>query len=113
MTLLRTLAAAACTLALLAAAPALAIDLDTAKTSGLVGEQLDDYVGLVNPGAPQEVKALVDDVNGKRRDHYQEIARRNGTEVRAVAALAGAKLVEKAPAGQWVKDSTGRWVLKE
>lgn len=109
----RTLAAIGCALALLLAAPALAVDLDTAKASGLVGEQLDGYVGLVNVGAPAEVKALVDDVNQKRREHYADIARRNGTEPRAVAALAGAKLVEKTPAGQWVKDSTGRWVLKE
>ena len=96
----------------LAAAPALALDLDGAKASGQVGEQLDGYVGLVKGGASGEVQDLVQQVSGGRRERYAEIARENGIGVEAVGARAGAKLVERATAGQWVKGSNGKWLQK-
>ncbi len=99
-------------LAVLAAAPALALDVDSAKASGLVGERPDGYLGIVVADPSAEVKAMVDDVNGKRRAAYAEIARKNGTKVEAVAALAGAKLVDRTPPGQWVTDASGRWLKK-
>jgi uncharacterized protein YdbL (DUF1318 family) len=94
----------------LAAAPALAIGLDQAKAQGLVGEQADGYLGVVT-GSP-EASALVSDVNAKRRAEYAEIAKKRGTSVDAVAALAGQKLVARTPSGQFVKGSSGGWVKK-
>jgi uncharacterized protein YdbL (DUF1318 family) len=91
---------------------ALADPLDDAKQAGSVGERPDGYLGLVDENAGAEVKALVAEINGKRRERYGEIAKRNGTKVEAVAALAGAKLVEKAPPGQYVMTTSGKWVRK-
>jgi uncharacterized protein YdbL (DUF1318 family) len=93
------------------AIPAWSLDLEEARTRGLLGEQADGYVGAVvaNPGS--EVVALAKQVNARRRAHYEEIAARNGTPVEAVAALAGKKLIEGAPSGQWVKPKT-EWVKK-
>ena len=96
-------------------APALAAqaeEIDSAKQSGLVGEQVDGYLGLVRADAPAPVQALVEEVNTKRRSAYQEIAARNGASVDAVARLAGAKLLERAPAGEYVRDDTGAWKRK-
>jgi uncharacterized protein YdbL (DUF1318 family) len=40
------------------------------------------------------------------------IAKKDGTNATAVAALAGAKLVERAPVGQFVMDASGSWKKK-
>jgi uncharacterized protein YdbL (DUF1318 family) len=96
-------------LALVGAAAAL--DLDGAKAAGLVGEKPDGYVEVVSPNASAEVKALVADVNAKRRAAYARIAQQNGAPLADVAALAGKKLVEGAPAGSFVYVD-GAWKRK-
>ena len=88
------------------ALPAYALDLHEARAKGLLGEQANGYVGIVASPTP-ELERLAADVNAKRKAHYQEIARRNGTQVDAVATLAGKKLVEGAPSGQFVKTNGG------
>ena len=92
--------------------PAGAQGLDAAKGKGLVGEKADGYLGIVAANPTAEVRALADSVNAQRRAKYEEIAHKNGTAVDAVAALAGQKLVERAPAGQWVTDAAGNWRRK-
>ena len=88
------------------AVPALALDLDEARAKGLLGEQPTGYVGIVGTSTP-ELESLAAEVNVRRRAHYEGIAARNGTRVEAVAALAGKKLVEGAPSGQFVKTNGG------
>ncbi len=61
---------------LLFAGAAFALDLDSAKSQGLVGEQPNGYLGVVK--ATSEAVELVSDVNEKRRQAYQRIARENG-----------------------------------
>jgi uncharacterized protein YdbL (DUF1318 family) len=92
------------------AVPALALDLDEARSKGLLGEQANGYVGIVVSPTP-ELEKLASDINAKRRVHYEEIAQRNGAPLEAVAALAGKKLVEAAPSGQFVK-TNGGWTRK-
>ena len=100
-------------LLLLAAAPnAWAEDLDAAKASGWVGERPDGFIGLVSASAPPAAKQLVDEINIRRRQKYIEIARQNGTAFDAVAALAGAKLTERTPPGQYVMTVDGVWHKK-
>lgn len=89
-----------------------ALDLDSAKQQGLVGEQTDGYVGAVAASPSPEVAALVADVNTRRRASYAAIASKNGTSVETVAKLAAQKLVGRVPPGQWVGDA-GRWVQKK
>lgn len=89
-----------------------ALDLDSARSQGLVGEQTDGYVGAVKGQGGNEVRELVAAVNAKRLAAYQEIAREQGTPVEAVAALAGQKLIARMPAGSWIGDQ-GRWYQKK
>jgi uncharacterized protein YdbL (DUF1318 family) len=97
-------------LALCLAGPALgASDLDAAKTAGQVGERADGYVGLVQSGAPAQVKQLVESVNSGRRKSYSQIAAKNGIAVESVAARAGARLVGGAASGEWVMKGGGGW----
>lgn len=89
-----------------------ALTLQEAKNDGLVGEQVNGYVGLVVESAPAEVVALVRDVNNQRSELYQQIAAQNGISVEQVAALAYEKAVEATPAGQFLQNATGAWVKK-
>jgi hypothetical protein len=98
---------------LLLGAPAVsAATLDDAKAAGQVGEAPDGYVHLVDDGAPADVKALVKDINAKRKAKYESIAKKRGAPVEAVAAQAGAKLIERTPAGQYVMDDQSNWKKK-
>lgn len=100
--------------ALLMIMPAVAIagPLDDAKAAGLVGERVDGYVGIVPASVAGDVRALVEDVNAKRRKKYEEVAGQRGVPVEAVAAIAGEKLVNRAGAGEYVAGADGRWQQK-
>jgi hypothetical protein len=92
-------------------AAALALSLDEAKAAGLVGEQPDGYLGVV-AGAQPDVASMVERINSERRAHYVEIAKRNGTSVSAVEALAGKKTIERTPSGEYVMVPGRGWVRK-
>jgi uncharacterized protein len=96
----------------LSALPAAAQSLDEAKVAGQVGERIEGYLGVVDADAPGEVRALVDRVNAQRRAKYAEIAAERGTSVQAVAQIAGEKLIERAPRGQYVLGAGGEWRQK-
>lgn len=89
-----------------------ALSLDEAKDAGLVGEQRNGYLGIVVSGPSAQVKSLVEDINSKRRDVYQQIAQRNGTSLEAVTALAGKKAIEKTSAGNYVQGTDDGWYKK-
>ena len=88
-----------------------ASSLDDHKAAGHIGERPDGKIGVVHPGAPATAKALVDEVNTKRQQSYAKIARENGVPVDAIAAQAGAKLIERTPPGQYVMRDGG-WMRK-
>ena len=97
-------------IALLASMAAYALDLDGAKGQGLVGEQPDGYLGVVK-ATPAAVE-LVADINQKRRDAYERIAKQNGITLDQVARLAGQKAIDKTDAGDYVRTPDGQWVTK-
>jgi uncharacterized protein YdbL (DUF1318 family) len=103
---------AAMLLMLCTALPAAAQSLDEAKAAGQVGERIDGYVGVVDANAPGEVRALVEQVNAERQKKYAQIAAERGTSVQAVAQIAGQKLIERAPGGQYVLGADGQWRQK-
>lgn len=86
-----------------------ALDLQTAKQQGLVGETPSGYLAAVQ--ATPEAAGLVQSINAQRRQEYAEIAKRNGIALQAVEQLAGKKAIDKTPAGQFVQVN-GAWVRK-
>ena len=92
--------------------PCWGLTLEAAKAQGIVGEQPDGYLGIVQPGASAEVQALVNDVNQKRRQTYEDIARRNSTELKAVEMLAGKTAIDNTRPGNFVRSPSGQWVKK-
>jgi len=95
---------------LLMTQPAYSIDLQAAKSRGLVGETPSGYLSAVkSPSA--ETKALIESINLKRKEKYQEIAARNKTSLQTIEQLAGDKAIEKSSPGSYVKQG-GSWQKK-
>lgn len=90
--------------------PAYSIDLQTAKSQGLVGETPNGYLDAVKSPSP-DIKELIESINSKRKQKYQEIATRNKTSIQAVEELAGKKTIEKTKAGSYIKQG-GSWQKK-
>jgi uncharacterized protein YdbL (DUF1318 family) len=100
------------TLLLLLPLTAWALTLDEAKENGLVGEDASGYIAAVSANPNKEVKALVDDINARRRAEYEKIAAANGISVADVEKLAGKKAIEKSPAGDYVRLPGEPWRKK-
>ena len=90
--------------------PLFALSLDEAKSQGLVGEKTNGYLGVVVPGNA-EAAALAKEINQKRRQAYEEIARRDGENLAAVETIAGEKAIQKTKPGNYV-EGPGGWVKK-
>jgi len=82
-------------------------DLQQVKGQGLVGEQLNGYLGVVSSDVSAEVRALVNDVNAKRKAKYESIASQNSTSLETVELLAGKKAIEKTQSGNYIQTATG------
>lgn len=87
-----------------------ALDLQQAKQQGLIGEQQNGLVGAVQ-SSPQ-VSAIVNEINRKRLENYQDIARRTGTSLTVVQSRAGQLNIERTPSGQYVQLADGSWLRK-
>jgi uncharacterized protein len=83
--------------------------LGTAKTQGLVGEQPDGYLGVVNKsGDADEIVKLI---NEARRAQYQRLAKDNSIALPDVEAMAGQKAIEKTQSGQYIQVNK-KWAKK-
>ena len=89
-----------------------AIDIRTAKSQGLVGEASSGYIAAVQTPASAEVRALIADVNGKRRAQFNRTAQKTGTSVAQVANRFYELAVQKTASGNYYQDSGGRWKKK-
>ncbi|HEX8522737.1 MAG TPA: YdbL family protein [Tepidisphaeraceae bacterium] len=81
------------------------------KKQGVVGETFEGYIDFVK-GAKGDAKQLVDSENSDRKEVFQIIADRTGTTVDKVAERAGKRAFEKASAGEFLKDASGKWTKK-
>lgn len=97
-------------LGLMITAPAYALDLKQARSSGLVGEKLDGYAEALKQ--TPEVKGLVEDVNAKRKAEYQRISKENGQPADVVGKLAAQEIISKLPAGSSYQSTDGSWKKK-
>ncbi len=92
------------------ASAAFAIDLDTARSLGLVGEVDNGYIAIP-PGAGTEARPLVGTVNQERRAAYAEIAAKNSITLDAAGQRTFEKRFPTFPAGTWVQIQ-GKWSKK-
>ena len=112
---LRTAMVTAATLAIImaSAGDALAQNLDSYRAAGQVGERTDGYVGIVSPNSDPQLLEFVGNLNEKRKQRYEAIARENSASLEAVASRAGQKLTRSAQPGTYVQNSSGAWVRKK
>ena len=103
--------AMSCTMMAAGASSAWSADIHTAKSAGQIGEQLDGYLGVVG-AATEDIRALVQDINQKRKAVYQDIASKNGVTLQAVENMAGKKAIQKTEPGQFIRSDSGAWVKK-
>ncbi len=89
-----------------------AIDIRDAKAQGLVGEANTGYIAAVQANASAEVRALVADVNAKRKASFQGTARKTGASVAQIANRFYEIAVQKTAAGHYYQDAGGRWRKK-
>ena len=83
-----------------------------AKAKGLIGEQLNGYLGIVAASPSKEISALVSKTNAERKDLYKSIASRNKLKLSDVESLAGKKAITKTKNGQYIQLSNGKWGKK-
>ena len=113
--ILKLFAALAVVLAALGADPAAAqsgAKLDTYRANGVIAERWDGYVEIRASGAPADAKALVDEVNAKRRALYAQRAQESGVAVEEVGKLFATKIVDSAPDGTYFRQPGGGYVQK-
>ncbi len=89
-----------------------AIDIRDAKAQGLVGEANTGYIAAVKSPASAEVRALLADVNAKRKAQFEATARKTGTRTDQVAYRFYELAVQKTAPGGHYQDSSGRWKKK-
>ena len=84
-----------------------------ARESGLVGEKSDGYLGFVVPPS-SAVRALVEDINIKRKAVYSKEALANGATVEEMALRTGCRLIaERTVAGEKYQTPSGQWKTRD
>ena len=78
-----------------------------AKAAGQIGEKIDGYVALVT--GPGSLRAVVDDINIKRKAVYAERAQANHATVEEFAFSAGCNLIAKTRPGEKYQAPDGSW----
>lgn len=96
--------------ATLAGGPALAQRdpaYQTARAQGLIGEKPDGYLEALGGGAT--IRAMVDDLNIRRREEYTRLARERGATVEQMAFTTGCNLIMRTVAGEKYQAPDGSW----
>lgn len=83
--------------------------LPNAKSQGLVGEQPNGYLGIVQ-NSP-EAESIAKLINDARRAEYTRLAKENNIAVADVEAMAGQKAVERTSRGHYIL-LDGNWIQK-
>jgi uncharacterized protein YdbL (DUF1318 family) len=89
-----------------------AIDIRDAKEQGLIGEANNGYIAAVQSPANAEVRALIADVNGKRKAQFSETAQKTGVTVEQVAYRFYELAVQRTAPGHYYQDANGQWKRK-
>lgn len=82
-----------------------------AREAGQVGEQPDGYLGHATPPTP-EIRALVLDLNIKRKDAYTRSAAETGSTVEQFAFTTGCNLIMRTKVGERYQAPDGRWLTR-
>jgi uncharacterized protein YdbL (DUF1318 family) len=79
-----------------------------ARSSGQIGEKMDGYLGYVVPPTPA-VKAMVEDLNIKRKAVYAQQAQSQHATVEEYALTAGCLAISRTAPGEKYQAPDGSW----
>ncbi len=82
-----------------------------ARSSGQIGEKTDGYLGVVVGGAPG-LRAMVDDLNIKRRAVYAGKAQAQRATVEEYAFTSGCLLIAQTEPGEKYQGPGGNWLTR-
>lgn len=87
--------------------------VDAAKAAGIVGEQADGLLGLVNGSADAATQQAMAEINTGRQAVYREAATRNNVSVEAAGSSTFETVIKpKLKAGEFYKPAGSGWVRK-
>lgn len=96
----------------LAMPAAWAIDLQSAKEQGLVGEANTGYLAAVDGSPSAEVAALIAEVNRKRQAEFENTAAKTDATLDQVRLRFYQLAVERTAPGHYYQDASGNWRRK-
>ena len=99
-------------LLVLAFQSAWAIDIHEAKSQGLVGEANTGYLAAVQGSPNAEVKALISEINQKRKAEFKSAAEKTGATLEQVRNRFYELAVQRTTAGNYYQDKNGSWQRK-
>ena len=79
-----------------------------ARAAGQIGEMMDGYLGTVGSGTPQ-LRAIVDDLNIKRKAVYAQKAQSQHATVEEYAFTSGCLLISQTKPGEKYQAPDGSW----
>ncbi|OAO01258.1 YdbL family protein [Parasphingorhabdus sp.] len=79
-----------------------------ARSSGAIGEKPDGYLGYVTSPSPA-IKALVEDINIKRKAAYTRKAQETNSTVEQFAFTSGCNLIMRTVSGEKYQTPGGSW----
>jgi len=82
-----------------------------ARAAGQIGEKTDGYLGIVSGGG--NLRAMVDDLNIKRRANYTERARAQSATVEEYAFTQGCILISRTVPGEKYQAPNGTWQTRD
>ncbi|NCP11904.1 MAG: YdbL family protein [Sphingomonadales bacterium] len=85
---------------------------DAARKSGAIGEKPDGYLGFVTPPTPA-LRAMVDDINIKRKAAYTQRASATNSTVEQFAFTTGCNLIAKTEIGEKYMSPDGVWRTRD
>lgn len=89
-----------------------ALDLQSAKDQGLVGEANTGLLAPVGSNPGKDVRDLVASVNQKRNAQFKKTAQSTGASLDQVRARFYELAVQRTKPGHYYQNSSGKWVKK-
>ncbi|MGB5484632.1 MAG: YdbL family protein [Parasphingorhabdus sp.] len=85
---------------------------EAARSSGAIGEKPDGYLGYVSSPSPG-IKALVEDINIKRKAAYTRKAQETNSTVEQFAFTSGCNLIMRTVSGEKYQTPSGTWNTRD
>ncbi len=82
-----------------------------ARSQGLIGEKPDGYLGFVTSPSPA-IKAMVEDINIKRKSFYINKAAENNATPQDFAFTTGCKAIARTSPGEKYQSPSGEWMTR-